>query len=48
MTAHTPPTFLIQTEDDPVHVENSLGYYRALTAAKVPAEMHLFSTGGHG
>ena len=44
----TPPTFLIQTEDDPVHVENSLVYYRALKGVNVPAEMHLFSTGGHG
>lgn len=48
VTAQTPPTFLIQTEDDAVHVENSLVYYRALTSAKVPAEMHIFSTGGHG
>jgi acetyl esterase/lipase len=48
VSSHTPPTFLVQTEDDPVHVENSLVYYRALTAAKVPAEMHLFSSGGHG
>jgi acetyl esterase/lipase len=29
-------------------VENSLVYYRALKEAKVPAEMHLFSSGGHG
>jgi acetyl esterase/lipase len=48
MSAQTPPTFLVQTEDDPVHVENSLVYYRALAAAKVPAEMHLFASGGHG
>ena len=48
ITAQTPPTFLIQTEDDPVHVENSLVYFRALKEMKVPAEMHLFSTGGHG
>jgi acetyl esterase/lipase len=48
VTANTPPTFLVQTEDDPVHVENSLVYYRALKDAKVPAEMHLYSTGGHG
>lgn len=48
VTAQTPPTFLIQTEDDPIHVQNSLTYYRALTDSKVPAEMHLFSTGGHG
>jgi acetyl esterase/lipase len=47
-SAQTPPTFLVQTEDDPVHVESSLVYYGALTKLKVPAEMHLFSTGGHG
>ncbi len=44
----TPPTFLVQTEDDSVRVENSLAYYAALKAAKIPAEMHLYSTGGHG
>lgn len=44
----TPPTFLLQNEDDNVHVENALVYYRALKDAKVPAEMHLFATGGHG
>jgi acetyl esterase/lipase len=46
--ADTPPSFLIQTEDDPVHVETSLVYYKALKDAKVPAEMHVFSVGGHG
>jgi acetyl esterase/lipase len=46
--AKTPPTFLLQAEDDGVHVENSLIYYRALKEAKVPVEMHLYSTGGHG
>ena len=48
VTPNTPPTFLIQTEDDPVHVENSLVYYRALKSQKVPSEMHIFSNGGHG
>jgi len=48
VSSQTPPAFLVQTEDDPVHVENSLVYYRALAAAKVPAEMHLFASGGHG
>jgi acetyl esterase/lipase len=48
VTAQTPPTFVLQTEDDPVHVENSLTYYGALTKQKVPAEMHLFAKGGHG
>jgi acetyl esterase/lipase len=48
VTARTPPTFLIQAEDDSVAVENCLGYYLALKNAKVPAEMHLYATGGHG
>jgi acetyl esterase/lipase len=48
ITSNTPPPFLCQTEDDPVHVENSIYYYLALKKATVPAEMHLFATGGHG
>jgi len=44
----TPPTLLIQAEDDPIPVEGSLVYYRALRNAKVPAEMHLYPAGGHG
>ncbi len=48
VSADTPPTFLIQTEDDGVHVENSLVYYAALKKCKVPAEMHIFAKGGHG
>lgn len=48
VTPNTPPTFLVQTEDDGVRVENSLVYYLALKNAKVPAEMHIFAKGGHG
>jgi acetyl esterase/lipase len=48
VTANTPPTFLVQTEDDNIHVENSLIYYLALKNAKVPAEMHVYPSGGHG
>ncbi|HYK34357.1 alpha/beta hydrolase [Alloacidobacterium sp.] len=45
----TPPTFLLQTEDDRVaHVESSLRYYEALKAAGVPVEMHLYTEGVHG
>ena len=44
----TPPTFLVQAEDDPVHVENALAYFEALKEAKVLAEIHLFAQGGHG
>jgi acetyl esterase/lipase len=46
--ALTPPSFLIQSEDDPIKVESALVYYEALKQAKVPAEMHLFANGGHG
>jgi acetyl esterase/lipase len=48
VTARTPPTFIVQTQDDGVRVETSLFYYLALKAAKVPVEMHLYPSGGHG
>ncbi len=44
----TSPTMLVQTEDDPVRVENSVAYFLALKKARVPAEMHLYAKGGHG
>jgi acetyl esterase/lipase len=47
-TANTPPTFLLQAEDDPVHVENAVVYFLALKNAKVPAELHVYAQGGHG
>ena len=48
VTKDTPPTFLVQAEDDPVHVENSTAYFLALKKAGVPVEMHLYAKGGHG
>jgi acetyl esterase/lipase len=47
-TANTPPTFLVQAEDDPVHVENAVVYFLQLKNAKVPAELHIYAQGGHG
>jgi acetyl esterase/lipase len=44
----TPPSFLLQAEDDTAHVENSTVYFMALKNAKVPAEMHIYADGGHG
>ena len=44
----TPPTFMAMAEDDPVRVENALTYYLALKQAGVPAELHIYPTGGHG
>ncbi|MEG9432738.1 alpha/beta hydrolase [Terriglobus sp. ADX1] len=47
--ADTPPTFLVMAEDDyTAHVENALVYFQALKDVKVPAELHLFTQGGHG
>lgn len=48
VTAQTPPTFLLQAEDDTPYVDSSLAYAIALKAAKVPAELHIFPNGGHG
>jgi acetyl esterase/lipase len=49
VTANTPPTLLIHTQEDTaVPVENSILFYQALTKARVPAEMYLFEHGGHG
>lgn len=48
VTGNTPPAFLVQAEDDPVHVENAVVYFLALKKAKVPAELHVYAQGGHG
>jgi acetyl esterase/lipase len=48
VTSQTPPTFLLQAEDDPVDpVENSVVYHAALKTAGVPVELHLYMKGGH-
>lgn len=47
-TRQTPPTFLVQAEDDHVDgVDQSLAYYMGLKDAGVPTEMLLFAQGGH-
>ena len=47
-TSNTPPTFLLQAENDPVHVENVVTYFLALKKVKVSAELHVYAEGGHG
>ena len=48
VTSQTPPTFLLQAEDDHVdNVNDSLAYYIGLKKAGVPVEMHLYAQGGH-
>jgi acetyl esterase/lipase len=48
ITRETPPTFLLQNEDDHVdEIEDSLSYYMALKKAGVPVELHAYAQGGH-
>ena len=48
VTHETPPTFLVQAEDDHVDgIDQALVYYTALKNADVPVEMHLYAQGGH-
>jgi acetyl esterase/lipase len=49
VTAETPPTFLVHTNEDvAVPPENSVYFYLALRKAKVPAELHIYTKGEHG
>lgn len=49
VTAATPPTLIILADDDrSVVPENAVRYYRALHAAGVSAELHVYAAGGHG
>ena len=48
VTGHTPPTFLLHAENDPVdNVNHTLVYCLALRNAGVPVEMHVYAEGGH-
>ena len=48
LTRQTPPTFILQNEDDHVDgINQALVYYIALKNAGVPVEMHLYAQGGH-
>lgn len=49
VSSQTPPTFLVHAGDDrAVPPENSIFFFLALRRAGVPAELHLFESGGHG
>lgn len=44
-----PPLFIAVTQDDPaVPATESLKIYASWTAAKLPAELHIYERGGHG
>jgi len=48
VTEKTPPTFIVQTQDDHRLLNSSIFYYYALKEAKVPVAMSLYPSGGHG
>ncbi len=49
VTVATPPAFIVHAEDDSTSlVGNSIAYYKALLAKRVPAQMLLYQKGGHG
>ncbi|RHO69955.1 alpha/beta hydrolase [Alistipes sp. AF48-12] len=49
VTDRTPQAFIaLSDDDDNVLPGNSTRYYTALKSRNVPAELHIFPTGGHG
>ena len=48
VTPKTPPAFLVHAHDDGLSVEHSILFYLALRKVEVPAELHVYSKGGHG
>ncbi len=43
-----PPTFLVCADDDRSHVVTTVNLYLDLEKQHVPAEMHIYGSGGHG
>ena len=48
VTPDTPQTFISHCTNDKTLVDNSLLYYKSLITHKVPVEMHIWKSGGHG
>jgi acetyl esterase/lipase len=48
VTSQTPPSFFAHAGNDNVTPENSVSMYLALKRAGVPAELHIYNSGGHG
>ncbi len=46
--ANSPPMFLVHSHDDPISSESSAALYLALKRQNVPAELHIYASGGHG
>jgi acetyl esterase/lipase len=48
ITKDTPPAFLMAAFNDAGPVKNNLGIFEAFVKAGVPADLHIWSEGGHG
>lgn len=49
VTPDTPTAFIMHCQDDStVSVKNSIDYYSALVAHRIPANLHIYQSGGHG
>ena len=48
VSSQAPPCFFAHAGDDGVSPENSVRMYLALKRAGVPAELHIYNSGGHG
>ncbi len=48
VTKETPPTFIAVTHDDQLRGVNAALFYIELKKAGVPAELHIYTKGGHG
>jgi len=46
--ADAPPAFMVCADDDRSHVEAMVSFYLELEAKKIPSEMHIYTSGGHG
>ena len=47
LTKETPPIFIFQTADDP-YSNSALVMTAALRSEKIPVELHILPSGGHG
>jgi acetyl esterase/lipase len=48
VSKETPPLFFAHAGNDGVSADNSIVMYRELKKAGVPAELHVYASGGHG
>ena len=46
--ATCPPTFLVHTDDDRATSLGTVLFYAGLKRAGIPAELHVYGSGGHG